>query len=238
MRLMTSRLTGVALAVLCLAPAAALAAGPPLGPPLQNGGFESNLDAWTGDDALIAVTDVFYHRDGSARVLRGDDGVEILPPYGAQEGTFFAVLSGDGQFADPDTNVTKLSQTFSTAGGRLTGFAAFSSGDYAPYFDFGYVKISGMGLSKTLFSSDVAAVGDYGQTGWKTFGVNLLAGDYTFEAGIANVGDDVQSSFLLLDGLSIGAVPEPATWALMLSGFFSLGAMLRRRRLVPARARR
>lgn len=234
MRLTASRLTWVAVATLCLAPATALAAAPPL----QNGGFESNLDDWTADDALVGITDVFYHRDGSGNVLRGDDGVVILPPYTAQEGTFFAVLSADGQFADPDTNIVKLSQTFSTAAGRFSGFAAFSAGDYAPYFDFGYLKITGMGLSRTLFSSDVGAVGDYGQTGWRTFGVNLLAGDYTLEAGIANVGDDFQASFLLLDGFSIGAVPEPATWALMLSGFFSLGAMLRRRRLVPAKARR
>lgn len=37
------------------------------------------------------------------------------------------------------------------------------------------------------------------------------------------------------DGFSGGAVPEPASWALMLLGFGGIGAMLRsRRRLVPA----
>jgi hypothetical protein len=233
MRLTASRLTCAAIAALCLAPAAALAAAPPL----QNGGFEDNLDHWMGDDAWIAVTDVFYQRDGSANVLRGDPGAVVLPPYGAQEGTFFAAISADGPFADPDSNIVTLSQTFSTTGGRLSGFAAFLSGDYAPYLDFGYVKISGMGLSKTLFSSGTAAVGAYGQTGWQTFSVDLLAGDYTFEAGVTNVGDALQASFLLLDGLSIGSVPEPSTWALMLSGFFGLGVMLRRRRPTPARVR-
>ena len=34
-----------------------------------------------------------------------------------------------------------------------------------------------------------------------------------------------------------GAVPEPASWALMILGFGSAGAMLRRRKLVPARIR-
>lgn len=41
-----------------------------------------------------------------------------------------------------------------------------------------------------------------------------------------------------LDDVSVeavgGVVPEPATWALMLSGFFGAGVLLRRRRLTPA----
>jgi hypothetical protein len=37
-----------------------------------------------------------------------------------------------------------------------------------------------------------------------------------------------------LDAISIGAVPEPATWALMISGFGMAGATLRRRRLAVA----
>jgi hypothetical protein len=34
----------------------------------------------------------------------------------------------------------------------------------------------------------------------------------------------------LLDGVSLTAVPEPATWAMMLLGFGGIGAMIRRRR--------
>lgn len=37
-----------------------------------------------------------------------------------------------------------------------------------------------------------------------------------------------------LDNVSVQAVPEPATWALLLTGFFGLGATLRRRRMVFA----
>ena len=35
-------------------------------------------------------------------------------------------------------------------------------------------------------------------------------------------------------GVSVGAVPEPATWAMMLLGFFGLGSMIRRRRAALA----
>jgi hypothetical protein len=39
---------------------------------------------------------------------------------------------------------------------------------------------------------------------------------------------------LTLDGFSIRAVPEPATWALMILGFGGVGAVLRRRRALAA----
>ncbi len=39
-----------------------------------------------------------------------------------------------------------------------------------------------------------------------------------------------------LDSISVAAVPEPATWALMISGFGLAGASLRRRRAAGATA--
>lgn len=85
MRLMASKLTWVALAALFLVPATALAAAPPL----QNGGFEANLDNWVGDNTRIAVTPIFFHR--AAGAVRGDFGVPIQQ-YDPKEGFNFAVL--------------------------------------------------------------------------------------------------------------------------------------------------
>ena len=43
--------------------------------------------------------------------------------------------------------------------------------------------------------------------------------------------------FALLDGVSLTAVPEPSTWAMMFVGFAGLGyAAFRRRRPAPAAA--
>ena len=53
------------------------------------------------------------------------------------------------------------------------------------------------------------------------------AGDYPFlgaNAAILGVSDVVKT----------GGVPEPATWAMMLLGFFGLGSMVRRRRVLTA----
>ena len=58
---------------------------------------------------------------------------------------------------------------------------------------------------------------------------DLGPGTYDIE-GIA-----IQSPYGAGDGaISLGAVPEPATWAMMLTGFFGLGAALRRSRRTGA----
>ena len=48
------------------------------------------------------------------------------------------------------------------------------------------------------------------------------------------VPDPDGGAFVVLDGVSLTTVPEPATWAMMIMGFFGLGAVLRRRRVAVA----
>nr|WP_240606360.1 PEPxxWA-CTERM sorting domain-containing protein [Phenylobacterium kunshanense] len=70
--------------------------------------------------------------------------------------------------------------------------------------------------------------------GLETFTVNqknLKA----FLIGTREVGQNVQIDNIRLTG-SVAAVPEPATWAMMLLGFFGLGSTIRARRSVLARA--
>lgn len=81
-----------------------------------------------------------------------------------------------------------------------------------------------------------------GYTGWigSTYSI-ASAGTYAIQFGVTNYGDtDFDSglaySGLALDGAPIdtgsgnsGAVPEPATWAMMIVGFALVGASMRRR---------
>lgn len=64
-------------------------------------------------------------------------------------------------------------------------------------------------------------------TAYFTDGIRLSFGPDSFNVGIDNIAFDVRP-------LATGAVPEPATWAMLILGFFGTGALARRRRLVPA----
>lgn len=73
---------------------------------------------------------------------------------------------------------------------------------------------------------------------------DLMSGTVNFQGGLADGGstffaleDPINASQITTPG-QIGGVPEPATWAMMLLGFFGLGAMARssRRRAALATA--
>lgn len=198
-------------AMLAVAPLAAQAST------LVNGGFEGGLTGWTADTGLVQTPGVFYQRDA--------DNNAVLPGYDPVEGWLFAAIQAD----QPDTPVL-LSQSFWTSGGVFSGWAAFVGEDIEGFDDYGFVRIFDAATSQTLFSTGIAALGDYGATPWTFFSVDLAPGTYTIEAGVANGFDDVNPSFLLVDGFAMADVPEPAAWALMLAGFFGAGAALRRRR--------
>jgi hypothetical protein len=92
--------------------------------------------------------------------------------------------------------------------------------------------------------------------GWNTLNIQLLTGSnqfkYTVNGGLALLtsaegSQTINSAILQVynttdgvaynahwDNLSSGAVPEPATWAMMIAGFGLAGASLRRRRALAA----
>lgn len=126
-----------------------------------------------------------------------------------------------------------LTQIFTLAAGQtITGSVGFQSNDYLPYNDDAYLAINGL----HLFDSSVAQVGSNGSSGWKTFSYTAAtAGNYALTLGVRNGGDSQNDSGAVLDNVSLSAaVPEPATWAMMLMGFAATGVLLRsnRRRAV------
>jgi len=184
----------------------ALAAMPALA---GNGGFE------TGDLSDWSVNTPF------------SGGTNNYGGFTPQEGSSFAHVDAG---LDMDVYST-LSQTFSLeAGQTLAGYAGFTAGDYLPYNDSAYLSLNGL----HLIDWDVEAVGDYGSSGWVHFSYTaILAGDYTLELGVANHGDNEWPSFAVLDNVTTGSVPEPASWAMMLGGFGMIGGALRARTRRP-----
>ena len=90
------------------------------------------------------------------------------------------------------------------------------------------------GLTGTSTSSSVAF-----NSPWQTYGINFVAassGSVRVSFGNYFSNDNIGP---LLDNVSLdvsAAVPEPATWAMMIGGFGLAGATLRRRRALTARA--
>jgi hypothetical protein len=190
---------------------------------LLNPGFESgDLTGWTATNGFVDV------------VSEADDAI-ATPPFGQHylpvEGGFFARVT-----AGVDLGAYSiLSQGFTlTSAGRLTGDAAFLAFDYLPYDDDAYVRVLKAGSDEVLFASSVGGVGDYGHTDWTHFATGALAaGSYVLEAGVRDNGDFGGSSQLLVDNFALAptAVPEPASWALIILGLAGTGAALRRRRV-------
>jgi hypothetical protein len=158
--------------------------------------------------------------------------VNIFNGYTAVDGTKFAVISNGAQ-----NIATTLFQQFEMTAGEIIRFAvAFYTeestvGNSNFFNDNGSlftINIDGGGTPSTLFQSSVNAIGSGQGTPW-TF-VSFTApntGLYQVTARVANIGDGVVPSYLLLD-----AVPEPGTWMLMLLGFGAIGFSMRRRKNV------
>ena len=212
--------------IACAALAATTLGGVPAqGAELFNGSFEDILNDWAADPSLFQTPGEFQHRDEN-----GFADKKYTPVDGALLGV---IQAGAGDFE------VLVSQTFTTKGGTFSGAAAFLAEDDLAYNDFGFVRlVHGLDVIE-LFRRDIAGgpgigVGAYGYTEWTAFSTLLAAGTYTIEAGVVNATDEFNPSFLLVDNFVMNPVPEPATWALMISGFGLAGATLRRRRAANA----
>jgi hypothetical protein len=135
----------------------------------------------------------------------GFTGVQSGP---AEDGTYYAYLGAIG-------SDTTLSQTFSDTSGQPLVVSYWFSSDGGTPNDF-----SATWDGTTLYSAtDIAATG-----GWERFEFAVTGtGSDTLEIFARN-----DPGFQLLDNVFVGA-PEPAAWALMLTGFAGLGVALRRR---------
>jgi hypothetical protein len=92
-------------------------------------------------------------------------------------------------------------------------------------------------------SSGSCFAGGCGYTGWIGSKYAITStGSYQLKLGVTNFGDAAQDSGLAFAGITLnnapvnGAVPEPATWAMMILGLGAVGYAIRRRKVAVAQA--
>jgi hypothetical protein len=137
--------------------------------------------------------------------------------FGPTEGTYCAKLEA-GLGVDVNTIV---SQAFTmTAGEVITGTAFFDGRDYFPFNDYAKATVFSGAVGTVVWSSNIAAVGDYGYTGWQTWSYTAASdGIYYIEYIVANAVDNVLPSRAYFD---IPGVPIPGALWLMGSGLLGL----------------
>lgn len=123
--------------------------------------------------------------------------------------------------------------TMNVAAGFDTGFSFYYSSSNNAFINV-YDGLNGTGtvLATLSLANQYSNGCNNGYCNWTPIGVTFAgtAHSVDFGGGDNNVGyDDITLGSAKAGG---GAVPEPATWALMISGFGLAGVALRRRRSV------
>lgn len=149
--------------------------------------------------------------------------IDVIGP-----GSGFDFYPGNGHYIDLDGTPS----TSQNPAGSITTKTAFGAGTYSLNFNLGG---STRGDTNTVrvalgdFTTDITLASDAGFT-TQAFTFKTTGGNLSF----TNLGPS-DNLGLLLDNVQVSAVPEPATWAMMILGFVGLGVFsTRRRRMVRA----
>jgi opacity protein-like surface antigen len=178
--------------------------------------------AASASQAAVVTIDFSGHGSGGA----------IGNTYAAQGVTFspnakFGLCTGGCPAPNPDGNFAYVN-AYGSAGNFSVNFASaqsdvsFQSVSYSSTHAFAYDAVNN--LVDEIADDEGFPISE---------AINHLTG-----AGITRIDFEYNGGFVApaITNLTFNgvAVPEPATWAMMLTGFFGLGSMLRRRRVLDA----
>ena len=216
---------------------------------VQNGDFEMttagggqlgyNTDAtdWTttGYNFLFpsgsADTTGVIGSDGNLQLWGPNNGSANGLPASSPDGGNFVAMDGDYETAP-------ITQT-------ISGLTAGQT--YVVSFDYGYAQQAGflgdtnqnitVCLGTSCATTPTLTNPSQGFTGWFTASYDLTADGTSDVLSFLAFGSVPVPPFALVDSVSLNAVPEPSTWAMMGLGFGGLGfAAYRRRAKFVARA--
>jgi hypothetical protein len=125
-------------------------------------------------------------------------------------------ITGSGQ-AIIDGPMTDLNVLFATAWDRVTfSFDGDDDGTFS------------LLVNATDFGTcSICNISDSGQNKFIVSGGGITSLGFTFDPAVSTARQ------FRVEGVSVGAIPEPTTWAMMLFGFGAIGAAMRRRKSSP-----
>jgi hypothetical protein len=200
-------------------------------------GFNTDATGWTttGYNFLFpsgtADTTGVIGSAGNLQLWGPNNGSANGLPASSPDGGNFVAMDGDFETAP-------ITQT-------ISGLTAGQT--YAVSFDYGYAQQAGffgdinqnitVCLGTSCATTPTLTNPSQGFTGWFTASYDLTADGTSDVLSFLAYGSLPVPPFALLDSVSLNAVPEPSTWAMMCLGFAGLGlAAYRRRAMFGARA--
>lgn len=194
-----------------------------------------------GFSANDNMDQVFLTLDGSTNVYAYDTGWYNGGNHSTDNTNYIVASPGDVS-TDGYNNwfafdLSNLQGTFTSATLTIFGFTSTESATYTT-FDFGG-SISALtgGTGGLGAFNDLASGASYGAFAYSPADNNQFRTLTLNANAVADINAAVGGNFAFGGTLSPGvAVPEPATWAMMLLGFFGLGGALRARKAAGALA--
>lgn len=159
-------------------------------------------------------------------VVTGNSVDYIGSYWAAQDGLRSIDLNGNG--------LGGIQQTFDTVVGQLYNISFWLAGNTDGNPTTKSVQV-GAGLASSIFMFDTTGFSAPNNMGWKNYNFQFAATGTSTTLSFASL--DPGSFGASLDNVSVSAVPEPATWAMMLLGIGGVGFSLRRRAKVERKVR-
>jgi hypothetical protein len=220
---------------------------------VQNGGFEqTTLDGSYGFGSLYSANQVdhwsttgynFVFKPGTADSTGADGEYGNMklwgPANGANNGFANASPAG-GNFvaADGAYQTETISQLIA---GLTPGKQYKVSFFWAAAQQYGYdgetTENWTVSLGNQSFTTPTVTNANHGFTDWQQQSFTFTATNASeMLSFLAHGTPNGEPPFSLLDGVSMSAAPEPASWAMMIVGFGAVGATMRRRKLANVAA--
>lgn len=239
----------IALTVALFAGAMPLAAAAPN--LVTNGSFEtsnvgtdhqiigSDLTGWTTSTSIYKYNYLLSAGAASITPYSYDGNGQPGPDDRRLAGSFAGVSPNGGNFVGLDGDRSYGAPIEQTISGLRVGHS------YKLTFDWAATQLRNRtgdttnqlvaSLGGDSQSTPVVSVASQGFQGWykQSFTYTATASSEVLQF-LANGSPAGLPPYALLDGVSLNAVPEPATWALLLTGFGVVGVAARRRRTTVA----